>query len=598
MPATTFDSTKEALSDLLRSVEKGTTQLPDFQRGWVWNDDQIRSLLASLTLSYPIGSVMLMQTGGTHVRFKPRPIEGVRDDVEAPDRLILDGQQRLTSLFQALQSDRPVQTETTRGKSIKRWYYLDIEKALDPHLDREEAIISVPEDKIVRSNFGRDVDANFSTREKECEAGVFPFSAIFNGKTMDWSMDYITTDDRREQWNTFWNDVVKRVDNYQIPLIVLRKDTPKEAVCQVFEKVNTGGVSLTVFELLTATFAADDFSLRDDWRQRQETLNDYRLLNRTGNDEFLQLVTLLATYDLRRRRIEDGAENLPGVSCKRKAILSLGLADYKKWADRAMQGMIDAIKLLRSQKFFRAKGVPYTTQIVPLAALLTLLEARGGDIGTRKKLVRWFWCGVFGEMYSSAVESRFAKDIVEVMSWLDGGEEPSTIQDANFVPTRLLSLRTRNSAAYKGLYALLLRDGGRDFRSGDTIEQQMYFDENIDIHHIFPRKWCKDHDIDRERYDSIINKTAISSRTNRQIGGRAPSTYLDRLENGAEIKEDEMNRILVSHAITPTYLRNDEFEAFFRDRANALLERIENAMDKPVARDAVEPEYASMFAVD
>jgi hypothetical protein len=364
----------------------------------------------------------------------------------------------------------------------------------------------------------------------------------------------------------------------------------------VFEKVNTGGVSLTVFELLTATFAADDFSLRDDWRERKDALSEYRLLNRTGNDEFLQLVTLLATYDLRRCRIEDGVENLPAVSCKRRAILSLDLEDYKKWADRAMQGMIDAVKLLQSQKFFRAKGVPYTTQIVPMAALLTLLKDRGSDIGTRKKLVRWFWCGVFGEMYSSAVESRFAKDVVEVLDWIEGGEEePSTIQDANFVPTRLLSLRTRNSAAYKGLYALLIRDGGRDFRSGDTIELQMYFDENIDIHHIFPRKWCKQHDIDREQYDSIINKTAISSKTNRQIGGRAPSEYLSRLENGASIETDEMNEILSSHAIDPKDLRNDRFEAFFQDRANALLERIENAMDKPVARDAVEPEYAEMF---
>jgi hypothetical protein len=539
---------------------------------------------------------MLMQTGGSTVRFKPRPIEGVDRSLEEPDRLILDGQQRLTSLFQSLQSGRPVDTQDSRGKDVQRWYYLDIEKALDPYIDREEAVLSVPEDRKVR-NFRGQVLQDYSTREKEYEANVLPFAEIFSGDLMDWQLAFTQSGDgRAERWKTLWNEIVKGVDNYQVPLIVLRKETPKEAVCQVFEKVNTGGVSLTVFELLTATFAADDFSLRDDWRERKQALKEHKLLNRTGNDEFLQIVTLLATYDVRQNRVEAGANNLPAVSCKRRAILNLDLDEYRDWADAATEGMIRAVKFLRSQKFFRAKDVPYTTQIVPLATLLTLLGDRGDKVGVQKKLRSWFWCGVFGEMYSSAVESRFAKDVIEVLEWLDGGPEPSTIQDANFVPTRLLSLRTRNSAAYKGLYALLLRDDGQDFRSGDTITLQTYFDENIDIHHIFPRKWCKEQDIDRERYDSIINKTAISSKTNRQIGGRAPSEYLERLQNGAGMSQEDMNEILCSHAIQPQTLRNDDFEAFFRTRADALLERIEQAMGKPVARDAVEPEYAHIFS--
>src|SRR5947209_19489474 len=100
---TTFDSTKESLLDLLRSIRAGKTQLPDFQRGWVWDDEHIRSLLASVSMSYPIGAVMMLQTGNPDVRFKPRPVEGVTlTQAELPERLILDGQQRLTPLFQAL----------------------------------------------------------------------------------------------------------------------------------------------------------------------------------------------------------------------------------------------------------------------------------------------------------------------------------------------------------------------------------------------------------------------------------------------------------------------------------------------------------------
>src|SRR5205823_13718968 len=98
--ASTFNTREPSLLELLDEIHKGAVQLPDFQRGWVWDDDRIRALIASVSLSYPIGAVMVMETGGEGVRFKPRPVEGVvlSAPVE-PQRLILDGQQRLTSLY-------------------------------------------------------------------------------------------------------------------------------------------------------------------------------------------------------------------------------------------------------------------------------------------------------------------------------------------------------------------------------------------------------------------------------------------------------------------------------------------------------------------
>src|SRR5438094_7531988 len=103
---TMFDSTRESLQDLLRTIREGRTQLPDFQRGWVWDDDHIRSLLASVSLGYPIGAVMMLQTGNPEVKFRPRPVEGVvLAQPTEPERLVLDGQQRLTSLYQAVFTD-------------------------------------------------------------------------------------------------------------------------------------------------------------------------------------------------------------------------------------------------------------------------------------------------------------------------------------------------------------------------------------------------------------------------------------------------------------------------------------------------------------
>jgi len=119
---TTFDSTKASLNDLLREIREGKIQLPDFQRGWVWDDDHIRDLLVSIARSFPIGAVMLLESGG-EVRFQTRPVEGLEGRVppdQQPEKLILDGQQRLTTLTQALYLDKPVSTRTAKGKKLKR----------------------------------------------------------------------------------------------------------------------------------------------------------------------------------------------------------------------------------------------------------------------------------------------------------------------------------------------------------------------------------------------------------------------------------------------------------------------------------------------
>jgi hypothetical protein len=177
---TTFHSTKEALSTLLRDIGDGKIQLPDFQRGWIWDDDHIKELLVSVSLSYPIGSVMMLATGNSQLRFQPRVIEGV--DLQGqhePTQLILDGQQRLTSLFQALYSQAAVKTQDNRGKPITRWYYVDLRKLLVPEVDHEEVIVAVPEDRMLR-NFRREVIADYSTREQECANELFPLRLVFD----------------------------------------------------------------------------------------------------------------------------------------------------------------------------------------------------------------------------------------------------------------------------------------------------------------------------------------------------------------------------------------------------------------------------------
>jgi hypothetical protein len=180
----TFDSTKTLLSDLLTKVVKGKLQLPDFQRGWVWDDEHIQSLLVSIARSFPIGAVMLLETGGD-TRFQVRAVEGVDLPPNTnPEELILDGQQRLTSLTQVLKLDKPVATRDAKKRELKLHYYFDIEKALLGPQVLEDAIVTVDEQRIQRENFGRTVVLDLSTRKKEIDAFHFPCSQILNSD--DW----------------------------------------------------------------------------------------------------------------------------------------------------------------------------------------------------------------------------------------------------------------------------------------------------------------------------------------------------------------------------------------------------------------------------
>jgi hypothetical protein len=588
-----FDSTKFRLYEILDNVHRGKIQLPDFQRGWVWDDNRIKGILASIGKSFPIGAIMLLETGNETIRFKTKPIEGVNLTLSVkPDLLILDGQQRITSLYQAIVRNEVVTTRNEKGYEIKRWYYIDMIKAMDANADLEEAIISINEKKQITENIGRNIVLDLSKDELEYQNLMYPVCMIDEYSSWRrefnkyWKHDPI----KSEFWDNFESKIINSFNNYMLPVIVMKKENPKESVCQVFEKVNTGGVSLTVFELLTATFASEDFDLKQDWLEIREVFQKFRLLSNVSNTDIIQAITLLSTYNkkISKAKCNIPSEELPAVSCKRKDMLNLTLQEYKEHKDSIVQGFIKSAKLLLENHIFNARDLPYNTQLIPLSAILSVLGDEIENIGNRKKLMQWFWCGVFGELYGSANETRYALDLPQVVEWIkNNGTEPQTVYDANFSPYRLYTLKTRNSAAYKGVYALLMDDDNKDWLSATRIDFSTYFSESIDIHHIFPVSWCEKNGVSRNKYNCIINKTPLSSRTNRIVSGDAPSKYLSRIQKHAGVDDTMFQGILRSHVLCPEFLFSDNFSEFFSDRKERILQRIEKAMNKSIPREEI-----------
>ena len=589
-----FDSTKVALPDIIRDILSGKVQLPDFQRGWVWDDDHVRSLLVSIARSFPVGAVMLLDTGGD-VKFQVRPVENISfsGSVPEPEKLILDGQQRLTSLTQVLALDKPVKTYDQKGKPIERFYYIDIRAALESD-QLEDTFIALEKDRKRKTNFGRDIDLDLSTPELECKQLHFPCNQILNANAWEKSL-YKYAPEHFDTYMLFREKVLEAFRTYQLPIIALGKTTSKEAVCLVFEKVNTGGVPLSVFELVTASFAAENFNLRDEWygsdfRQvegRVKRLGKESVLSNVEPTDFLQAVSLLHTFDQRKKDIAAGktGKSISAVSAKRVAILSLNLENYKNWADIVERGFLLVAKFLRKECFFDVRDLPYRTQIVPLAAVLAILKERWLEPRIFEKLSQWYWCGVLGELYGGAVETRVANDLEELINWIDNnGVVPRTVYEAAFQANRLLTLRSRLSAAYKGLNVLVQREGAKDFFWKASVQELDFEEVALDIHHIFPQVWCENHGIKPSVFNSIINKTPISYKANRMIGGHAPAIYLKSLQNHHQVQIDDgqMNAILESHLIDPESMRMNDFELFFNLRQQALLKLIENATGKSV----------------
>ena len=319
MAGSTFQTNPFDLNTLLEECHRGVIQLPDFQRSWVWDEDRIKSLIASVSRAFPVGALMTLETGGP-VNFKPRPVEGAPVSAKnaAPQSLLLDGQQRMTSLYQVTLRGSVVETVTPKNKKVKRWFYIDIRKALDPSADREDAIVGVPEDRLIKKDFGREIVLNLSSPEHEYASLMYPVSQVFDWDHWQDGFDEHWPGDQnksiRDEFRNFKKQVLENFKMYRVPVIALDRSTSKEAVCVVFEKVNTGGKPLDAFELVTAMYAAAGHELRKDWYGDDGTKGRHQRFKETfrppgqnsgiiaavSNTDFLQAISLFHTRARRR----------------------------------------------------------------------------------------------------------------------------------------------------------------------------------------------------------------------------------------------------------------------------------------------------------
>ena len=354
----------------------------------------------------------------------------------------------------------------------------------------------MPENRI-ETDFGRATKLDLSRPEREYEEMMYPVSQVFDYyKWQDEFNDYWSGDGNkaiRLTFRDFKNGVLENFKHYQVPVIALDKSTTKEAVCVVFEKVNTGGKPLDAFELVTAMYAASGHELRKDWYGDDKTpgRRDGSLTRRSAPTTqivvscrasptrifFKRFASFTrAIDDVRRKEAANKAMSFPAIIGNRQALLNLPLEAYKKYERLVEYGFEKAAKFLLSlpPKSIVSVTCLIESQVVPLAAILADIGDVWEHSAIREKLVRWYWNGVFGELYSSAAETRIA-GFIEVPAWLNGGPEPTTVSETIFRADRLKTMKMRLSAAYKGMNVLLMKEGAKDFRSGQNFDDTVFF---------------------------------------------------------------------------------------------------------------------------
>ncbi|MFJ8993170.1 DUF262 domain-containing protein [Streptomyces sp. NPDC102279] len=551
-------------------MKRGRLAIPDFQRSFVWDPADTQKLLVSIVARYPAGTLLFWEQKTPQIR--RRSFEGFDGtQLKESATLVLDGQQRLTSIFQALTGTGPQR------------FFVDLKLLGSLDSDSPGLLDASRLDDVI---VYREINAR-SLRKRppvntaeEIRQSLFPLSLIESDRIEEW-LDVMEEAIEEENWKAIRSEIrelvrkyLRPIGNYRFPVVELPEATPLDAVCRIFETLNRTGVKLSVFELLAARFWPAGVDLRRDWERVQ---HKHPILATFEVDAYylLQAVSLRATVEKFK-----GTRGTKSASAQRSDVLELAPAEFEKHWDQVALGAARALTFLRDECGVLApKWLPYSMMLVPLSAAWHVVETkRSAQSGAAlQKIRRFFWCSVFSRNYDQGGNSQAGKDFMDLTSWLNDGERiPEAVEGFTFTGEVLDSARTNLQALYKGVMALTLSSGARDFHSGSTLTPEKILEESIDAHHIFPKKYLEETG-DPGNPELILNRALIDKRTNQSIGKRAPSEYLSTMEEA--LGEEEVSGILQSHLLPGDHdsqLRNDNYAAFLFIRKTLVIKAIES----------------------
>lgn len=513
---------KQSLSSLMEEARRGDLCLPNFQRDFVWPREDVGDLVRSVLRGYYVGSLLFLRCDPDNPPFAPEFLRGadLTPKVPHPDRLVLDGQQRLSSLLYAVIAP----DLRLKDSNQRRYFFVDLSLALS----------DIESDALVFDCAPKDLDG-LDKPEVQYKRRILPCTAMCSMqdflKWRDGFQDYLEAHEKeklatfKNNWRELWTTLITNFTQFLIPFVNLPlvSDSDDEKIgkiCAIFEKLNSSGVQLSIYDLLTARLYPHGVKLHVLWKNACAKHKLLREWSRGKADNKKFGVLVIRTLALLR-----------DLDPKPSTLIKLSPDGFVKDWDRSAAAIERALQLLINTGddgfgVFDEKWMPLFGQLPVLAALRSVIEDKKLGDQQRAELRYWYWSNVFLERYSSSIESKSRKDYSEFTDyWLNGGPEPGVLGEARTkIGTSTFTVAAALShanAIYCGVFCLLAKGGARDWRRGEDITLQQ-----LEDHHIFPRAFLKAHQItEKAQVNTLLNRTLISDETNNKIKDKAPGDY-------------------------------------------------------------------------
>lgn len=531
--------------DLLSQIERGTIKIPQFQREFVWSRAKSAKLLDSIVKGYPVGTFIFWHTDERlrtvrsigNIRFKDKASTDYFD-------YVLDGQQRLTSLYAAVKG---VSVRRTNGKVDD---FSDIWVNLDA--DEHDDIVTID---------CSDESVNYL---RLCD--------LLGGQLLTLAQEF----------DTSYYPVLQRYANafttYSFPVVSVR-EAEIDVATDIFTRINEGGKPLTPFEIMVAKTY--------DERRKFDLAEKYAHLNArldtvgyTVNDMTpLQLIALMVKGD-----------------CRRQAILKLDKATVIKQWDPAVSAIEQAVDYFKSAfGVVVSQLLPYSALVIPFAYFYNQNGGKKPSSTQARLLADFFWRCSIGGRYSSSLESRLASDLGRIDSILQGQaasyDWPAHV-DAEFL--RANGRFSPSRAFIKAILCIYVSFQPRAFDSNNVVavaNDTLKRANSRNYHHFFPKAYLKKIGVPESEANSVFNITIIDDHLNKhQIRAKAPLKYMQEFEKS----NNQLARTLKSHLLSPDSLwadiQNDDYELFLQRRA----ERVSKELRKRIIPQAIDSEAQSV----
>lgn len=521
-----------SIRELISAVGAGQIRIPAFQRGFVWDSERVAYLMDSIYKGYPFGALMFWRTK-EQLKFDRQlgPFKLPEPKEDYPVDYVLDGQQRVTSIFGVFQTDH--EFENTEGID---WMDIYFDLSADEAAQDNQFLALRP--------------------EEVAEGRHFPLRTLFD------TVAY------RAATESLPKDVISRIDDLQarfketkIP-VQITKTEEKETVAIIFERVNRQGVELDTLQLLSAWTWSEDFQLADQFDELGEQLAPFGFQGvGSDTDLLLRCCSAILTGD-----------------ASPSALMRLNGADVRGNFDQIRNGIVYAVDYLRNQFLAqRLDNLPFVTQLVPLSVFFAVSgdkEAAYTD-AQREEINKWFWRSSFTRRYSSGVLRNLKSDIEQMAALRDGldsklGDFPVSVSEDFFLQNifRISNVNT------KTFLLLLATQRPKSFISGQNVNlsETLKAANRSEFHHMMPRSFLdKSMQADHRGESILANFCFLSRADNRKLGGKPPSEYREKMP-----ADNQVVREILMAAVADELLFRDDYEAFVTDRARKLKEIAES----------------------